>query len=135
MRNFRETVKYKSKGKSYKEKLWTVRKEKKKVAGRESELSYASLPLYFWKKSHKKTTSNHNDLFTSLTTVFTGNHAAAAKSGPKRETQMWKTSVVRGARRGPQPFSLPTILGDDVIIHKKKEKKNVSAPLAQLEQK
>ena len=34
---------------------------------------------------------------------------------------MWKMSVVK-ARRGPQPFSSPTIFGDDVIIHKKIEK-------------
>lgn len=53
----------------------------------------------------------------------------------ERETEMWKTSVVR-ARRGPQPFFLPTILGDDVIIHiKKMMEKNVSVPRAQLEQK
>lgn len=58
---------------------------------------------------------------------FTENHAAAAKYGPERERE----SVVK-ARQGPQPFSSPTIFGDDVIIHKKK--KNVSAPKAQLEQ-
>lgn len=34
---------------------------------------------------------------------------------------MWKRSVVK-ARRGLQPFSSPTIFGDDVIIHKKKKK-------------
>lgn len=50
---------------------------------------------------------------------------------------MWKMIVVK-ARQGPQPFSSPTIFGDDVIIHekkKKKKKKNVSAPPAQPEQK
>lgn len=56
---------------------------KESMTERESDLFSVSL-LCFWKKRHKKITSNHNDLLTSRTTVFTGNHAAAAKSGPKR---------------------------------------------------
>lgn len=55
------------------------------------------------------------------TIVLPKNHAAGTEYGPKRERQMWKTSVVK-ARQGPQLFSSPTIFGDDVIIHKKIEK-------------
>lgn len=67
---------------------------------------------------------------------FTENHTAAAKL-VQRKREMLKRSVVK-TRQGLQPFSSPTIFGDDVIIHKKRKsrkKKNVSMPLAQLEQK
>lgn len=107
---------------------------KDREAGRDRELKNHHLPPLsapLWQcfvkqrqKKKKAATSHPNDLYTKQHNSFTKNHVAAANSGPARERDMWKMSVVK-ARRGPQPFSSPTIFGDDVIIHKKNRKRKM----------